>query len=242
MNIALIFAGGVGRRMKNSSRPKQFLELSGKPIIIHTIEHFENHEQIDGIVVVCISEWISYLHKLLIKYNIKKVLKIVEGGSTGQKSIRNGLFAVEKIIKDKSDCIVLIHDGVRPLIDADLITANIESVKHYGNGITVVPAVETIIKIDGNNGISEVGDRSRFALARAPQSFFLKDILEAHKKSLEEGIEEMIDSAMLMNHYGIKLHAVVGPVENIKITTRTDYYLFRAFMEAKEDSQFDGDI
>lgn len=141
MNYALIFAGGCGRRMNSKSRPKQFLELHGKEIIIYTIEHFEKHPDIEGIVVVCIKEWIDYLKRILDKNGIKKVKWIVPGGETGQDSIYNGL----KVLHDncKNEDIVLIHDGVRPLIDEQLITENIKSVKNHGSAITVAPVIET---------------------------------------------------------------------------------------------------
>src|SRR5690554_1232828 len=123
MNIAIIFAGGVGIRMNSKEKPKQFLQLHGKPIIIYTLEVFEHHPQIDGIIVACVPEWIMYLQKLLIKFHIKKVSAIVPGGETGQLSIFNGLAAAEKLFPD--DSVVLIHDGVRPLINEQIITDNI---------------------------------------------------------------------------------------------------------------------
>lgn len=240
MNIALIFAGGVGSRMNSKSKPKQFLELNGKPIIIHTIEHFEKHEEIDQIAVVCIESWIDFLKNELEKYNIKKVTCIIPGGNTAQDSTRKGLFTIEKIINCKpEDVVVLIHDGVRPLINEDLITDNIESVKKYGNAITVVPAIETIVEVNDQE-IDEVLNRSRCKMARAPQSFVLKDILDAERKSIEDKWDEAIDCASLMHHYGIKLHTVDGPVENIKITNPSDFYIFRAMVEARENSQIWG--
>ena len=113
------------------------------------------------------------------------------------------------------------------------------TVHKFGNAITVVPAIETIIEIDDDEHITKVADRSHCKLARAPQSFYLADILEAHRKSIEEGIEEMIDSAMLMRYYGAVLHTVEGPVENIKITTPMDYYIFKAMVELKQNGQED---
>ena len=116
MNIAVIFAGGIGSRMKSKSKPKQFLLMHGKPIIIHTLEIFEAHDEIDAIVVSCVEEWIPYLVDLIQKYNIKKVKKAVHGGETGQLSIYNGLCAAEEVAGGQKS-IVLIHDGVRPLIN-----------------------------------------------------------------------------------------------------------------------------
>lgn len=136
--------------------------------------------------------------------------------------------------------IVLIHDGVRPLINDKVISDNIKCVKENGNAITVVPAIETIIETDDNGNIAKVADRTHCKLARAPQSFYLKDILNAHYKSIKDGKTEMIDSAMLMQYYGAVLHTVIGPVENIKITTPIDYHIFRALVMAKENEQIGG--
>lgn len=241
MNTALIFAGGTGTRMKNKDKPKQFLELNGKPIIIHTIEHFDEHPEIDAIVVVCIESWIDFLKNKLEKFNIKKVVNVVPGGKTGQESIRNGLVAIRDYTFGMEDNpIVLIHDGVRPLINDKVISDNIKCVKENGNAITVVPAIETIIETDDNGNIAKVADRTHCKLARAPQSFYLKDILNAHYKSIKDRKTEMIDSAMLMQYYGAVLHTVIGPVENIKITTPIDYHIFRALVMAKENEQIGG--
>lgn len=239
MNIAIIFAGGVGQRMNSGALPKQFLELHSKPIIIHTIEHFENHPDIDGIVCVCLECWIGHLEKLLKKFAITKVNAIVPGGETGQGSIRNGIIKCAELFPE--DSVVLIHDGVRPLINEKLITDNIECVKKCGNSITVTPAIETITLCpdDMSNKVEDVLDRSRCMMARAPQCFILKDILKAHQSAVEDGFEA-IDSAMLMRHYGHTLYTVVGGPENIKITTPSDFYTFRALVDAKENSQIFG--
>lgn len=239
MNVALIFAGGTGTRMNTKSKPKQFLELNGKAIIVHTIENFENHPEIDAICVVCIEPWIGYLKEILARDFIKKVRWIVPGGETGQDSIRNGLEAIEKDCKD-SDSVVLIHDGVRPLINDKLISDNIAKVRECGSAITVTPAIETIVTMDNQDEITKITDRKQCFLARAPQSFFVKDIMEAHRKAIAEGIHDMIDSASLMKHYGHSLFTVNGPAENIKITTPMDFYLFRAIYEARENSQIFG--
>lgn len=239
MNTALIFAGGAGTRMKSSGKPKQFLELHGKPIIIYTLEHFDRHPEIDSIAVVCIADWIDYLKKLLERFGIKKVRWIVPGGSTSQESTLNGLNAIAND-QNPAETIVLIHDGVRPLIDAQLIHDNIESVKTNGNAITTVPAIETIITTDTEGNINGLIDRKLCQMARAPQSFYLKDILDLHHRAQSDNYAEMIDSASLMIHYGIQLHAVNGPTENIKITTPSDYYIFKAIQESKENMQILG--
>lgn len=237
---ALIFAGGTGSRMKTTTKPKQFLELHGKPIIIHTIEHFEKHPQVDQIVVVCIDGWHDYLRELLIKFHIKKVVSIVSGGKTGQMSIFNGLDALRQISEHTSEDMVLIHDGVRPLIDEDIITRNISSVKENGNAITAKPVIETVVQVDDNNQITNVVDRDSCQTAVAPQSFYLNDILDCHLKAQSEGLYDMTDSSTLMGYYGKKLFTVMGGPENIKITTPSDFYIFRAIYEARENSQIFG--
>ena len=132
MNLAVIFAGGSGTRMNAKDRPKQFLLVHGKPIIVHTIELFEKHPEIDGIIVVCIEDWIPYMEEMKYRYRLDKIAKIVPGGATGQLSIYNGLVAAEQVYGIE-DNVVLIHDGVRPLITADTISDNIQSVKEKGN-------------------------------------------------------------------------------------------------------------
>jgi 2-C-methyl-D-erythritol 4-phosphate cytidylyltransferase len=238
MNIALIFAGGSGIRMNNSARPKQFLQLYGKEIIIHTIEKFEKHSDIDGIVVVCIETWIDYLNELLLKFNIKKVKWIVPGGTTGQESIYNGLNALHNNCSEKT--IVLVHDGVRPLIKESLITECIQSVKDFGSAITVSPAIETIVTLDNNFDVSGITDRSSCFYAKAPQCFYLDDLFSVHKKALSEKYCSAIDSASLMAKYGNKLHTVTCSNDNIKITTPSDFYIFRALYDAQENSQIFG--
>lgn len=240
MNIAVIFAGGVGSRMNSKEKPKQFLEMYNKPIIIHTIEYFENHPMIDAIAVVCVEDWIPYFEKLLFKYRIEKVKKIVPGGATGQLSIYNGLCAAKEIAGDEKS-VVLIHDGVRPLINEQIITDNIESVKKNGSAITTAVVKETILVVnEGTSTIDYVPSRKNSRVARAPQSFWLDEILEAHNKSLADGITDCIDSCTMMQQYGHDLFLVDGPGENIKITTPEDFYTMRAILEAKENAQIYG--
>lgn len=241
MNIAIIFAGGAGTRMNTKSRPKQFLELNGKPIIIYTIELFDNHPDIDGIVVVCLESWIPFLQKMLNKFEITKVVRVVPGGASGQESIYKGLCAAENYVGGQNfdNAIVLIHDGVRPLITEETITDNIAKVKACGSCITTVPATETVI-VDQHDDTLSIPKRSDCMMARAPQSFYLKDIIGAHRKSQEDGKVDFIDSCSLMSHYGYKLGLVQGPMENIKITTPTDFFVLRAMVEVHENQQIFG--
>lgn len=240
MNVALIFAGGAGIRMNTKAKPKQFLQLHGKEIIIYTLEVFENHPDIDKILVVCINDWIDYLNKLIQKYDLSKVVSVISGGKNTQESQYKGLIEINKWSETDEKTIVLIHDGVRPLVDYETISKNIDSVKKYGSAITVTPAIETIIYVDGKEYVNEVIDRKKCKMAKAPQSFFVKNILETHEKAIQEEKLDFIDAACLMQNYGYKLHTVDGKMENIKITTPMDFYLFRAIIEAKENSQIWG--
>ena len=147
MNIAVIFAGGVGKRMRNVGMPKQFLKIHGMPIIIHTLQKFQECEEIDAITIACVETHIEYMEKLVEEYRITKVKKIVVGGTTGQESIYNALKAANELSNNEDD-IVLIHDGVRPIIDSDLIVKNIENVKKNGSAISSVPQKETTIMLD----------------------------------------------------------------------------------------------
>ena len=214
--------------------------MYNKPIIIHTLEYFENHPMIDAIVVVCIKDWIPYLEKLLYKFRIDKVKKIVPGGETGQLSIYNGLRAAKEIAGEEKS-IVLIHDGVRPLISENLITNNIETVMKHGSAITTAKVKETILVVnEGKSSIDYVPSRNNSRVAKAPQSFWLDDILKAHEKSLEEGETNCIDSCTMMQKYGYDLYLIDGPSQNIKITTPEDFYTMRAILEAKENEQIYG--
>ena len=193
---------------------------------------------IDGIVVGCVEEWIPFLEKMLKKFEINKVRKIVPGGESGQDSIYNGLVAAKEVTRGEGD-IVLIHDGVRPLITEQTITDNIEMVRKEGSCITCIPATETFIVTQPDGGL-EIPTRANSLIARAPQSFYLKDILTAHEQARNEGRHDFIDSCSMMHYYGHKLGKVIGPMENIKITTPTDYFVFKAMVEVHENQQIFG--
>ncbi|MCQ2534438.1 MAG: 2-C-methyl-D-erythritol 4-phosphate cytidylyltransferase [Clostridia bacterium] len=241
MNIAVIFAGGSGKRMGSKNIPKQFLEVHHKPIIIYTLELFERHSDIDAIVIACKEDWIDYLRDLLDKFSITKVKKIVGGGETGQMSIYNGLAAAEEYAFESQvvteDCVVLIHDGVRPFITEKTISDNISSVKKYGNCITTGIVKETILVVDDNEMIVSVPDRTHSRVAKAPQSFKLSDILAMHRRAQSENQFDFIDSCTMANYYSEKLHLADGPYENIKITTPEDYFTMKALIEARENSK-----
>jgi 2-C-methyl-D-erythritol 4-phosphate cytidylyltransferase len=237
MTIALLFAGGTGRRMNSHQKPKQFLEIHGKPIIMYTIEVFEQHPEVDKIAVVCIKEYIDELKKFLHRYEVQKTETIAPGGKSGFESILNGLFALEAFCK--KDDIVIIHDGVRPLVSAENISESIESAKKYGTGITIVPVTESGIISENGETIDEWPNRSKLYSTKAPQTFKFGIILDLYKKAAVDGFEP-IESAHLCHHYGLELHTVKGESRNIKITTSSDYYIFRALYNAVENDQIIG--
>ena len=237
MNVAIIFAGGVGRRMNTKSTPKQFLTLHEKPIIIHTLEVFQNCADIDAICIACLESHIDYTRALCEKFCITKVKWIVPGGATGQQSIFNGVKTVYE--NCPADSIVLLHDGVRPNIDTDLVSRNIEAVKQYGTAVSCAAATETPAEIDENGNIYTIYVREKAVIAKAPQSFYLGELYDAHLKAREEE-KEFIDSASLMRNYGHTLHTVECKWDNIKITNPSDFYIFKAILEAKENSQIFG--
>ena len=236
MNVAVIFAGGHGGRMQRYSRPKQFLEYRNKPGVVYTIEIFQHIAEIDGIVVVCLEDWIPYLRSQVEKYQLTKVVEIVPGGKRGQDSIYNGLACVEQHYPD--DTIVLIHDGVRPLAMEKSIIECVEVAKEKGNCVVCVPATETVVT--RSEGALDIIDRDSLLIARAPQCFVLKDVLAAHRQAQVEGRHDFVDTCTMMHHYGHEFHTIIGSMENIKITTPADFFMFRSIIEAREEGAIFG--
>lgn len=234
MNIALVFAGGVGSRMRSGEIPKQFLEIGGKPILVHTLERFETHPQIDGICLVCVKEWMDHAAELLKAYNLKKVRWLVPGGASALDSQYNGLKALKENLTDEGNHCVLLHDGVRPLINEKLIGDCIAAVHAYGAAVTVAPAIETIIKTNGEGQVATTIERSECMLARAPQAFYLNQIIDMHEQAIALGKHDFIDSVSMALYFGKHIQTVVGPAENIKVTTPADFYTCRALLENTE--------
>ena len=236
MNIAIIFAGGSGVRM-GAGVPKQFLEINGKPILIHTLQLFQEHEDIDKIYLAMSQDFIRYTEQLVIDYRIDKMAAIVPGGETAQDSIFHALERASQ--ENPEDSIVLIHDGVRPFVEYGVIIDNIESVKKYGSAITSTLCYETILVSHDGQKVDEMPLRKESYSAQAPQSFYLKDIVEAHKaiRATENGYENMVDACTIYRALGRQPHMVIGNRGNIKVTTPEDVYMFRALLNYKENEQ-----
>ena len=233
MNRALIFAGGKGTRMHIGDKPKQFLEIDNKAIIIYTLEKFQECDLVDDIVVVCVGGWESYLQNLIDNNDIKlnKVSKILTGGETGFDSRMIGLEYLN-LTKESNDDIVLIHDGVRPFISKELITENINCAKKNKNAITVIKAIETVIV--ANAEMDEILNRNDCYYARAPQTFNIGDIYSFYLKAKNDCRTDMIDCATIAQYCGAKLNYVFGSSENIKITTDIDFFAAIGLLDNKE--------
>ena len=238
-NIAIIFAGGTGTRM-GAGLPKQFLQINGKPILIHTLDNFQNSPSIDKIYISCKEEYIQQTEKEIEKYQITKVKGIVAGGATSQDSIFNALSKAREENDDES--VVLIHDGVRPFLTEDVIRANIESVQKHGSAITCTSCYETVILSENGEKIEQVPSRDIAYTAQAPQSFHLGDILNAHLKIRETnpGYIDIVDSCSLLRKLGKDIYIVKGNRGNIKVTTPEDFYILRALLQYKENEQILG--
>lgn len=236
MNIAIIFAGGSGVRM-GAGIPKQFLEVNGKPIIVHTLQLFQYHKKIDKIYLSVIEDYIPYMEGLVQEFHLSKVAGVMPGGETAQDTIYLALKKARE--ENPADSIVLLHDGVRPFVSYDVISENIKSVKKYGSAITCTACYETILLSKDGENVGQVPYRKETFAAQAPQSFYLQDIIDAHDaiRATENGYTDMVDACTIMKTIGKEVHMVAGNRGNIKVTTPEDVYTFRALLQYKENEQ-----
>lgn len=229
MNIALIIAGGTGARM-HQNIPKQFLTVNERPVIVYTLEAFQKHVEIDAIAVVCIEGWEQVLWAYANQFNITKLKYVIPGGENGQSSIRNGVYELEKHF-DKDD-IVLIHDAIRPMVSAEIISDCIVKTKKYGCGIATIPCAEAMLQTE--NGEVSTGSYPRNNLKRTqtPQGFCIGKICDLHRRALEQGITNSVASCTLMIEMGEQVHFSAGSEKNIKLTTVEDIDIFKALLLA----------
>ena len=236
MNIALVFAGGNGSRM-GAAVPKQFLEIRGKPVLAHTLALFQNHPQIDCIWLVVAADQIEFARALASKYGVTKLAGVVSGGDSAQESIYNGLATLRASYPPET--VVLLHDGVRPYVDQQVISDNIAAVVAHGNAVTFTPCYETIVISKDGRTIDALPYRRESYTAQAPQSFRLGDILAAHEhiRARPERYTDMIDQATICRTLGIPIHLVPGNRGNIKITTPEDLCMLAALLAWREDKK-----
>lgn len=237
MNFAIVLAAGVGQRMRNGGLPKQFLKLMGKPIIVYTLEKFEECEEIDKVLIVCHGSYIEYMQNLLSLYQIKKSDQIIVGGNDRQDSLVRGLNAVMEN-GGKPEDIVVIHDGVRPLVTSVTIHENIRVAKQYGCAITVHPVTESVVITESEDaGMKDFKKRANTYSMTAPQTFKLGSIMDAYQKIdiSEQRDIPLLDAAMVYAQAGGEVHLVKEQGINIKITTPEDFYYLKAILELEEN-------
>ena len=236
-NYALIIAGGSGNRM-GQDIPKQFINVYDKPIIIYTLEGFQRHPMIDYIEVVCLDGWHDVLWAYAHQFNIDKLKWVVSGGSTGQESIRNGVYNLEGKVDEKDT--IIIHDGIRPLVDASVLTDVIQTAKKYGNGVTSLPYNEQIFIVDSDNEDTTTKYIPRETLRRVstPQAYQFKRLDEAYHEAFEKGIGIYGSSYTntMMVELGERLHFAAGSDKNIKLTTKDDLEMFKGYLKMEKDT------
>ncbi len=231
-NIALLTAGGVGSRT-HQDIPKQFLTVNNKPIIIYTLEAFQNHPNIDEICVSILPGWDQILWAYAKQFNITKLKYVVMGGTTGQESIFHGLKAIRADHKD--DDVVVVHDGNRPMVSQDIITDNLVKQKYYGSAVASIPCTEVVFvsenKVDSNKSIP----RENLQRTQTPHSYKLGELWSAHLEAQKLGITNTAASCSLMEILGKKTFFSKGSEKNLKITTVEDIEIFKALLNAKND-------
>ncbi len=231
MNVAIIIAGGVGSRM-GQNIPKQFIEVDGRTVLSYTLEGFQNHPLVDAIEVVCIKGWEDVVLKDTEKYGFSKLRWITEGGDSGQESIRNGVFNLED--KCSPDDIVIIHDGIRPLVDREVLTDVINTAARFGNAVSSLPYNEQIFVVDGEDPSTTTRFIPRETLRRVatPQAYSFKLLDEKYHEAFETGvgIKGSHYTNTMMVELGVRLHFAAGSDKNIKLTTPDDLAIFKGYL------------
>lgn len=230
MNIALLIAGGSGARM-HQNIPKQFLAVGERPVIVYTLEAFQRHADIDVIAVVCIAGWEQVLWAYANQFNITKLKHVILGGESGQASIRNGVFELENHY-EKED-VVLIHDAIRPMVSAEIISDCIVKTKQYGCAISAIPCAEAMLQTEDGEISTGSYPRANLRRTQTPQGFSLGRICDLHRSALEAGITNSVASCTLMIEMGEQVHFSAGSEKNIKLTTVEDIDIFKAFLKEK---------
>lgn len=234
-NIAIIIAGGKGSRM-GQDIPKQFINVYDKPILIYTLESFQRHPQIDAIEVVCIDGWHDLVWAYAKQFNITKLKWVVSGGDSGQESIRNGVYHLED--KVSSDDVIIIHDGIRPLVEPAVLTDVIDKCKKYGNAVTSLPYNEQIFIIDDENSTIEFIPRETLRRVSTPQAYRYDLLNEKYHEAFEKGIgiHGSHYTNTMMVSLGVRLYFAAGSDKNIKLTTKYDLEIFKAYLKIDHDT------
>ena len=237
MTIAIIIAGGSGARM-GQDIPKQFINVYDKPVLIYTLESFQRHPMVDAIEVVCIDGWHEVLWAYAHQFNITKLQEVISGGKSAQESIRNGVFNLEGKL-DKGD-IVIIHDGIRPLVDDTVLTDVIQKAAQFGNGVTSLPYNEQIFIVNPENESTtkEYIPRETLRRVSTPQAYKFGRLDEAYHEAFEKGIGIYGSSYTntMMVELGEQLYFAAGSDRNIKLTTKDDLEMFKGYLKMEKDT------
>ena len=235
MNVAIIIAGGSGHRM-GQDIPKQFINVYDKPVLIYTLEGFQRHPLIDAIEVVCIDGWHDVLKAYAKQFDITKLKWIVSGGETGQESIRNGVFNLED--KCAVDDIVIIHDGIRPLVDDTVLSDVIMKCEQYGNAVTSMPYNEQIFIVDDEISTVKYIPRETLRRVSTPQAYKFGLLDEKYHEAFEKriGIYGSSYTNTMMVELGVRLYFASGSDKNIKLTTKDDLEMFKAYLKQDKDN------
>lgn len=234
--VALILAGGIGKRM-GVSLPKQFLEIKGKPVLVHTLSNFQRNDSVNSIVVVCVSDWIEYTWDLVKKYNLSKVEAIIPGGDTSHDSTRNGIFHLRRTL-GKGD-VAIIHDAARPILPQKAIDEMLRIAKDSGNASLAIPCYETVIYTDDQLSGNKELDRSHLMRVQTPQAYEYSSILELYERAEKEDRHDFIYADIVAVEYGMTVYFSKGFTNNIKITKQEDIPLCEYLMDIPEDQLFD---
>lgn len=236
-NIAVIIAGGSGSRM-GQDIPKQFINVYDKPILIYTLEGFQKHPQIDAIEVVCIDGWHDILWAYAKQFNINKLKWVISGGESGQESIRNGVYNLEG--KVNADDNIIIHDGIRPLVEPSVLTDVISKCGQFGNAVTSMPYNEQIFVIDAadKSTTSKFIPRETLRRVSTPQAYRFDLLDEKYHEAFEKkiGIYGSHYTNTMMVELGVTLHFAAGSDKNIKLTTKDDLEMFKAYLKSEKDN------
>lgn len=235
MAVAIIIAGGSGSRM-GQDIPKQFINIYDKPILLYTLEGFQKHPLIEAIEVVCLDGWHDILRAYAKQFNISKLKWIVSGGSSGQESIRNGVYNLEGKVSE--DEIIVIHDGIRPLVEESVLTDVIRKAQQYGNAVTSLPYNEQIFVVDDELSTTKYIPRETLRRVSTPQAYRFDLLNSKYHEAFEKkiGIYGSHYTNTMMVELGVRLYFASGSDKNIKLTTKDDLEMFKAYLKTEKDN------
>ena len=232
--FGIILAGGKGSRMGNAERPKQFLEIGGRPIIIHTVEKFVVNNAFEKIIVLCPKAWIEHTRDLIRKHiPMNERVVVIEGGASRNETLMNAIRYIEENHCLDEDTIIVTHDSVRPFVTRRMIDENIEAAQKYGACDTVIPASDTIVESRNHEVINQIPDRAYLYQGQTPQSFHALKLKKIYESLTEEEKAILTDACKIYVIKGEPVHLVEGDVSNIKITYPADIRIAESLIGGK---------